>query len=114
MLLPNIEFSGEWGRVLKTLAQTDAPVQFGIALGIPYDIMLAYTPLAATALSALLMWFGCTILGLIMLSLNMVNKNLGTIIGGLFRAVGVSGRCVIRADGLLFVTIILVKFGVGG
>jgi len=71
MLLPNLTFSSEWGKILETLALTDARGQFGISLPISYHFQLVYTPIAAIAWTFLLNWLVGTFLGLIMFVLNM-------------------------------------------
>jgi len=81
MLLPNLTFSSEWGKILGTLALTDAGTQFNVALPISYQLQLTYTPIAAMAWSLLLNWLVGTFLGLLMFVLNMrLTRELGAVV----------------------------------
>ncbi|GAB6172484.1 hypothetical protein JCM15765_19620 [Paradesulfitobacterium aromaticivorans] len=71
MLLPNLTFSREWGKIFGTLALTDAGNQFNIGLPISYRLQLAYTPVGAMAFSFMMNWLVGTFLGLLMFVLNM-------------------------------------------
>lgn len=74
LLLPNLDFSMGWGKVLGTLAQTNAGSQFQVTLTIDYRILLTYTPLKAMVLSFLLIYLVSIFLGLFMFVINMTSR----------------------------------------
>lgn len=81
MLLPNLTFSREWGKILGTLALTDAGNQFNIGLPISYQLQLAYTPIAAMAWSFFMNWLVGTFLGLLMFVFNMrLKREIGAVV----------------------------------
>lgn len=63
----NLQLSPEWGKVLGTLAQTDAD----ISIYIPYKIQVVYTPVQAMLTSFFLSWFVGIFLGLVIFALNV-------------------------------------------
>ena len=81
LMLPNLTFSSEWGKIFGTLALTDAGSQFKINLPISYKLQLTYTPIAAMAWSFFLNWLIGTFLGLLMFVLNMrFTREIGAIV----------------------------------
>ncbi|MCB8818087.1 hypothetical protein [Desulfosporosinus shakirovi] len=81
MLLPNLTFSFEWGKIWGTLALTNAGNQFKIILPVSYQLQLNYTPIAAMAWSFLLNWLIGTFLGLLIFVLNMrFTREIGVIV----------------------------------
>ena len=64
----NLQFSQSWGKVLGTLAQTDADP----SLYVPYKIQLLYTPAQAMIYSFCLAWLVSSFLGMMMLMLSLV------------------------------------------
>ncbi len=85
-LLPNIDFSGEWGKVYNTLAQTNAGPEYGVFIPISYNIILSYTPLEAMLLTSLMLFLETVFVGLVMFALNLVTKRIGGIFAGLLLA----------------------------
>jgi hypothetical protein len=82
ILAPNLFFSNSWGKVLGTLAQTDAARQFKISIPISYAIQAQYTAVQAFFLSFLLEWCACVMLGLIIYITNAYFKRtFGAIVG---------------------------------
>lgn len=76
---PNIFFSSSWGKILGTLAQTNAGQN--VQIPISYRMQLLYTPIQAFGLSLLLNWCAGTILGLTIFVINMYfNRAIGSII----------------------------------
>jgi hypothetical protein len=71
-LLPNINFGSGWGKVLSTLAQTDAGSQYNAQVS--NTILSTYTPIGAMIWSFLLAWLVGVFLGLLILALNMYFK----------------------------------------
>ncbi|HCC35528.1 MAG TPA: hypothetical protein DEQ02_07830 [Ruminococcaceae bacterium] len=81
---PNVEFSSAWGKVLGTLAQTDAGQAFGINM-LNYELQNEFTPLMAFGLSFLLYWLVGIFLGLLMLVLNLrFSRAVGAIVAVAF------------------------------
>lgn len=81
LLLPNLTFSFEWGKILGTLALTDAGTQFKSILPISYSLQLNYTPVEAMAYNFLMNWLVGTFLGLLIFVLNMrFRREIGVII----------------------------------
>lgn len=70
LLLPNITFSADWGKLLRTLSQTDLSQQFEVSLGISYKIIRLYHPAAAMGISALMAWLVGVLFGVLLFVLN--------------------------------------------
>ena len=66
----NIQFSLEWGKVLGTLANTNAPDLVGLKTFIPADILHYFSPIQALWFSLLLSWLTGVLLGLIIYVIN--------------------------------------------
>lgn len=71
VLLPNVEFSLGWGKVIGTFAQTNVAPNHGISLNFDYYIMNSYTPVQAMLSSFLLAWLMGILLGVLMFTLNL-------------------------------------------
>ncbi len=81
LLSPNIFLSNDWGKVLGTLAQTNAGQMYNVTLPISYEIQSIYTPIHAFCLSLILEWCAGTLLGLIIFILNInFNRAVGAIV----------------------------------
>jgi hypothetical protein len=81
MLMPNLTFSSQWGKILGTLALTDAGNQFEIGLPISYQLQLTYTPIAAMVWSFFMNWLVGTFLGLLMFVFNMhFKREIGAVV----------------------------------
>ncbi|MBW9158702.1 hypothetical protein [Clostridium tagluense] len=74
MISPNMFLNNGWGKILGTLAQSNAGEAFNIQLPISYAIQSMYTPIQAFGLSFILQWCAGTILGLIMFVINIYGK----------------------------------------
>lgn len=68
--VPHISFEGDWGKIIGTLAYTDAGAYFAPDIIIPKAVLEMYSPAAATFLSVLLMFLGCTMLGTVIYFVN--------------------------------------------
>lgn len=80
VLSPNMFVSDGWGKVLSTLAQSNAGQEIKI-LPVSYKIQTLYSPMKAFSLSLLLEWCAGTILGLIIFITNIhLNRAMGAII----------------------------------
>lgn len=82
-VLLNAELADGWGKVLGTLARTNAGAQIRMSFTINDFLVGAYTPLYATALSVFLEWACFTWLGL---CVYLCNKYIGKM-SGIFVAV---------------------------
>lgn len=71
ILFPNLVLTDDWGKVLRTLAQTTAGQEFHIGLPVSHNIQLTYTPIQAFWTSFLLEWLVGIILGLIIFIVNL-------------------------------------------
>lgn len=84
VLLPYATFATNgWGKIVNTLAQTDAGAQIHLQFGVTKEIITFYSPFEAFGLSFLLNWgVGC-FLGLIMFVINLkFNRRLGLVVAG--------------------------------
>lgn len=72
ILLPEATFATDgWGKIVNTLAQTNAGAQIGLQFGISPKITDYYSPFGAFVLSFLLNWGVAVLLGLLMFWLNL-------------------------------------------
>lgn len=71
VLFPNVAFSAQWGKIIRTLAETDAGAQFHINLIFQQSIVRQFSPLQAVGLSFFLSWLAGSFLGLLMFVINM-------------------------------------------
>ncbi len=80
-LIPNIELSSEWGKVIGTFAQTSVAGQHGINLPFDLSIFLSFSAISAMLTSLFLCWFVSFFLGLIMFFFNLnISRSAGAII----------------------------------
>jgi hypothetical protein len=84
LLLPRINFSNDWGKVLGTLAQTNAAEVYGNSfIKLDYGIMIKYSPCEAMLYSFLIAWCICFITGMLIMLLNLLFKKIPGAIGGM-------------------------------
>ncbi len=81
-LLPNLEISDQWGKVINTLAQTSAGNQYS-QIPISYRLMLSYSPIEAMLISSLILFLETTLIGVVMLAINTVTNRIGGVLAGL-------------------------------
>ena len=77
-LIGRFGFSTEWGKIIGTLAQTDAGIQFESYILFDYQIMVNFSAVQATLLTILLVWAVSAFLGLLIF---LINTHLNSIIG---------------------------------
>lgn len=77
-VLPRAEFADGWGKVLGTLARTNAGIQIGLSFTVSNYLTGAYSPIRATVLSLFLEWACFTWLGL---CTYLCNRHLGKMSG---------------------------------
>lgn len=73
-----IDFSPEWGKIIGTLAQTDAAAQFNSYISFDYSIMVNYGAVQAAAIVMLTVWLVSVLLGLLIF---YINSHLGRVAG---------------------------------
>jgi hypothetical protein len=84
-LIPNLEFADGWGKVIGTLARTDASAQAEMTFAVNDFIIGAYEPIDATALSVFLESACFTWLGLVVFLFNgRIGKMSGIFVAGAF------------------------------
>ena len=84
-LLPNIQWSWNWGKIWGTLARTNAGAQFGMQFRVNDYLIGAFTPRKAMLLSFLLEWACTCWLGLLIYFVNAITgKMTGTFLAAGF------------------------------
>lgn len=79
VVLPNATFATDgWGKVVNTLAQTNAASQINLQFGVSDKVISLYSPFKAFVLCFLLNWGMASFLGLLIFALNL---NFGKMIG---------------------------------
>ncbi len=71
VIFPRLTFSTEWGKVIGTLALTDASFEVPLLI-FPWKVITNYQPMEATALGLLLVWITCILIGMILFCLNSI------------------------------------------
>ncbi|WP_346908352.1 hypothetical protein [Faecalicatena orotica] len=84
--LPNLEFQLGWGKIISTLAYTDASVQYASVFVINSRIIDIYNPVEATLLSFTLLVLGCWMLGMLVYVVNVISNN---------KALGIAIACIL-------------------
>lgn len=77
-----ITFSGEWGKILTTLANTNAGTQFQIGFAAERNVIEMMTPVQATWFTFLHSWISGSLLGLVIFLANTKLKGFGTFFAG--------------------------------
>jgi hypothetical protein len=101
-LIGVINFSSDWGKIIGTLAQTNAGTQFNSYISFDYSIMVNYSSIEATFITILLVWAVSVFLGLLMF---LINTHLNNIIGPVVAFVLVLAQYflpIIRVDVLYY------------
>lgn len=85
-IIPHVNWSLSWGKVLSTLANTNASQSMGLNIIVPKQLLLDFTPVQAMWFSFLLCWFAGIFLGLVIYFINSwsQNKGWGVFIGAFF------------------------------
>ncbi|WP_230399519.1 hypothetical protein [Novisyntrophococcus fermenticellae] len=72
--LPRLDFTLNWGKVIGTLAYTDASTEFSIPFSFPISMMSNAAPLKTMLLSILLVWWVAFLLSAFIFTINLVFK----------------------------------------
>lgn len=84
LLLPRIYICSDWGKVLGTLAQTNAAEVYGNSfITLDYGIMIQYSPCEAMLYSFLIASCICFITGMVIMFLNLLCRKIPGAIGGM-------------------------------
>ena len=86
-LLPDVEWSNEWGKLLRTAAMTKALTQFDSSIVIYYEIFSEFTPLQLMGIEILLVIFICAFLGVLMFLLSLFLNKIAAAAGSLALAI---------------------------
>ncbi len=84
LLLPQITWENSWGKVLGTLAQTNAAQAMGnSSVSLDYNLMIRYKPLQAMLFSFLIAWTVSFLIAMCIMFLNLFLKKIPGVVGGL-------------------------------
>lgn len=86
-LLPKVELTNEWGKLLRTVAVTDAASVYGFEIPIFYEIFSEYTPLQLMVLSVMLCTFISGFLGTMMFLISLYANKVLAVAGALAVAI---------------------------
>lgn len=86
-LLPDIEWTNEWGKLLRTAAMTGALSEYDSSVAIYYDIFSEFTPLQLMGLEILICTLVCTFMGILMFLLSLVFNKICAVAGSLAMAI---------------------------
>ncbi len=73
--LPQIQYSADWGKVLGTLAKTNASAAIGLGISVDLKIIEYFTPVQAVGFSLLLCWLVGIFMGFLIYFVNATTKN---------------------------------------
>ncbi|EOS45897.1 hypothetical protein C810_01994 [Lachnospiraceae bacterium A2] len=86
-LLPRIELANEWGKLLRTVAMTNAGTEYGFKFAVYYQIFSEYTPLQLMGISILLCTFISGFLGTLMFFISLYSNKVLGVAGALAMAI---------------------------
>lgn len=86
-LLLDIEWSNEWGKLLRTAAMTNVFMQYDSSVLIYYEIFSEFTPLQLMGLEILLCTLICTFIGVLMFLLSLFLNKIAAVAGSLALAI---------------------------
>lgn len=86
-LLPDVEWSNEWGKLFRTAAMTNALAQFDSSFMFYYEIFAEFTPLQLIGLEILLGTCICTFVGVLMFLLSVYVNKITAVTGSLALAI---------------------------
>lgn len=94
-LLPNVAFSAQWGKIIRTIVETNAAGQYQIPITFSKQIIQMFGPVQATGISFFMSWLVGSFLGLLMFVINMhTNRAVGALAASgvvLFEVVALNG-----------------------
>lgn len=87
LLLPRVMLEPDWGKVLYTLALTNACAKFHIRLDFSYKIMASYTPFEGLGILILVGGFVLSFIGVLMFAVSLYFSRLCAVIAAMFLAI---------------------------
>lgn len=111
LLIPNLELNLSWGKVINTLAM--GQVELDSFLNFSPDILVSFTPVAATALSVFYCWLGCSCLGVIQFFFNLGgNRMIGNVVAGALVLQDLFSMVILPIGSEYFSLVSLTRFGI--
>lgn len=84
LLLPNLSYENDWGKVINSFAQNGAS-RYGVVFSFDYTIVSSFNPLQAMVIELLLCWLMGIFIGLLMFVLNLaISRSAGVIAAAAF------------------------------
>ncbi|XOQ42855.1 MAG: hypothetical protein ACFWTN_00115 [Clostridium sp.] len=84
-LLGNLQFSMQWGKILGTLARTNAASQYGLTFSVSNYLTGVFLPVQAMLISFLLEWACISWLGFVIYFFNTITRKMvGTFLSAVF------------------------------
>lgn len=84
LLLPNLSYENDWGKVINSFAQNGAS-RYGVVFSFDYTIVSSFNPLQAMVIELLLCWLMGMFIGLLMFVLNLaISRSAGVIAAAAF------------------------------
>ena len=71
VLLPYVSLESGWGKVIYTLARTDAGRNYSISMSFPYDFIRSHTPVQLLMMTMVILWLAGSFIGLMMFAVNL-------------------------------------------
>ena len=107
-----IEFRGEWGKLLNTLANTSMGYEYGLAFNAEKDVIELFTPGSAMWFTFLFSWTSGLILGLTVFLFNLRIKGVGTFLASfmlVFSAAAAKQTSLVAFSPVSFSTLNMIK-----
>lgn len=86
-LLPDIEWTNEWGSLLRTAAWTNALNQYQGSVTVYYEIFSEFSPLSLMALEIFICTMLCTMMGVLMFALSLFFNKICAVAGSIALAI---------------------------
>ena len=74
LCIPNVEFTGEWGKIIHTLSLTNMSQVYAINIYVPYEVLVRLKPMEAMFLAVGLSTLLISFFGVFMFALSLVFK----------------------------------------
>ena len=111
LMLPKLEMSMEWGKVISTLAS--GYVELESFLTFSNYIFETFAPLIAMLLSITYCWLGCSCLGIIMFFFNLSgSRMLGNVVAGVLVLQDLFSMMILPVGSEYFSLVSLTRFGI--
>jgi len=74
LCIPNVEFTGEWGKIIHTLSLTNMSQVYAINIYVPYEVLVRLKPMEAMFLAVGLSTLLISFFGVFMFAVSLVFK----------------------------------------